>query len=369
MSLPLRPWSHVHFDHIGPLPTTNNGHVYILTVVDRFTRYAEAFAVTDITTEETAKILVEHIVCRYGMPDVVGSDRGPVVVGLVLNQVFKLMGVKRVKTAAHHPQSNGVVEIFNKTLKSSFRVWSHENQRDWDELLPFALFAYNTAFHSLLRETPYYLNHGIQARDVTDDITNSEYYNNASIHGYAKALVDRLVTTHQRVRELLEHTNEKREKEIDDEKPLEFSVGDQVLLYDPTTPRGVSRKLVRRWMGPYSVIERNNEVTYTILRGDPHNKQKVNVKRLRKFKDFSDVSAPSADEETELEVAQREVEALANEIRNLQERRKIIEITHNIESGRRLENRDNENLPQLDDATWNTMFVGCGVVSISLEDI
>ena len=105
------------------------------------------------------------------------------------------------------------------------------------------------------------------------------------------------------------------------------------------------------------------------MRGDPHNKQKVNVKRLRKFKDFSDVSAPSADEETELEVAQREVEALANEIRNLQERRKIIEITHNIESGRRLENRDNENLPQLDDATWNTMFVGCGVVSISLEDI
>jgi transposase InsO family protein len=359
MDLPTRPWSHVHFDHIGPLPTSDNGHVYILTVVDRFTRYAEAFATVDITTEETAKILVQHIICRYGIPDVVGSDRGPVVVGLVLNQVFKMLGVKRVKTAAHHPQSNGVVEIFNKTLKTSLRVWSKENQRDWDELLPFALFAYNTSFHSLLRETPYYLNHGTQARDVTDDITESEYYKKASIHGYARSLVDQLATVHQRVRELLELTNEKREKEISEEKPMKFEVGDEVLLFDPTTPRNVSRKLVRRWLGPYSIIEKNSEVTYTILRDDPHQQQKVNVKRLRKYKDFVDIVSTTESEETALDIAKREIEALSAEIQTLEERRRVVKTTHNIESEERNENEELQNQPEVDEQAWNSLFVGC----------
>ena len=367
MDLPTRPWSHVHFDHVGPLVTTQNGRCYILTIVDRFTRYAEAFAVVDITTEETAQILVNHIICRYGIPDVVGSDRGPVMVGLVLNQVFKMLGIKRVKTAAHHPQSNGVVEIFNKTLKSTLRIWSQENQKDWDELLPFAVFAYNTSFHSLLRETPYYLNHGIQARDITDDISESDYYNNASIHGYAKALVDRLLTTHHRVRELLEQNNEKREKKMLEEKPIGFCVGDNVLLYDPTTPRGVSRKLVRRWTGPYSIIEKNSEVTYTILREDPYQQQKVNVKRIRLFKDFTDLQPRSAEEETELEIATREVEALSKEIQELQQKKSIIENTHNI-TEKKPQNENAENVIADDQLALNSYMVGCGIVSINVLD-
>jgi len=360
MDLPTRPWSHVHFDHIGPLPTSDNGNMYILTVVDRFTRYAEAFPVKDITTEETAKILVENIICRYGIPDIVGSDRGPVVVGLVLNQVFKILGVKRVKTAAHHPQSNGVVEIFNKTLKSSLRIWSKENQRDWDELLPFALFAYNTSFHSLLRETPYYLNHGQQARDITDSLTESEYYRHASIHGYAKALADKLFSTHQRVRELLEQVNEKREKEIEKEKETVYSVGDQVLLYDPTTPQGVSKKLVRRWMGPYSIIEKHSDVTYVIMRDDPHQQQKVNVKRLRLFKDFTDIENVADQHESELDVAKREVLALNDEIRELQQRKEVIQTVHNIND----DNRQNiQNVVEN-----NALVIQGGVGCLLIED-
>ena len=330
MDMPTRPWSHVHFDHIGPLPTTDNGNMYILTVVDRFTRYAEAFPVKDITTEETAKILVDKIICRYGLPDVVGSDRGPVMVGLVLNQVFKILGVKRVKTSAHHPQSNGVVEIFNKTLKQSLRIWSKEHQRDWDELLAFALFAYNTSFHTLLKETPYYLNHGIHAKDITDELTESDYFRNASIHGYARDLAQRLFKTHQRVRELLEQVNEKREKSIDNEAPIEFSIGDQVLLYDPTTPSGVSRKLVRRWTGPYLIVEKHSAVNYTIMKGSEQ--QKINVKRLRLFKDFADIQNIADQHETALDVAKREIAAISEEIQALASRKQEIEAVNNIQN-------------------------------------
>lgn len=362
MDLPTRPWSHVHFDHVGPLPTTDNGNEYILTIVDRFTRYAEAFPVKDINSEETAKILVDKIICRYGLPDVVCSDRGPVMVSLVLNQVFKILGVKRVKTSSHHAQSNGVVEIFNKTLKQSLRIWSREHQRDWDELLAFALFAYNTSFHTLLKETPYYLNHGVHAKDITDELTQSDYFTHASIHGYAKQLAERLFKTHQRVRELLEQVNEKREKEIDKEKPVEFEVGDQVLLYDSTTPSGVSRKLVRRWTGPYTVIERHSAVNYTIMKDSEQ--QKVNVKRLRLFKDFSDIQNVAEQHESDIEIAKREIEAISSEIQALAARKQEIETVNDIQQA---ENNDvnSVNPPAIN---VNVMAVNVGACVITLID-
>ena len=367
MGLPTRPWSHIHFDHVGPLPLTDGGNVYILTVIDRFTRYAEAFAITEeqFNTNATAKILVEKIICRYGIPDVVASDRGPVVVGMVLNQVFKLLGIRRVKTTAHHAQSNGVVEIFNKTLKTSLRIWANENQKDWDEYIAFALFAYNTSFHSILRETPYYLNHGRQAKDITDELTESDYYRNASIHAYAKELTDKLFKTHQRVRELLEQVNEKREKEIENEECIKFEVGDQVLLYDPTTPQGVSRKLVKRWLGPYAIIEKHSDVVYTIMRDDPHQQQKVNVKRLRLFKDFVDIKSMTNEQETDLEIAIREVNALSNEILSLQERKQLIASTHNIDESKMTEqNSDDVNVTHI-----NSLAVKRGVIQVSVEDM
>jgi transposase InsO family protein len=369
MGLPTRPWSHIHFDHVGPFPCSDGGNVYILTVIDRFTRYAEAFALTEdqLTTDATAKILVEKIICRYGLPDVMISDRGPVVVGMVLNQIFKILGIRRAKTSAHHAQSNGVVEIFNKTLKTSLKIWAKENQKDWDEYLPFALFAYNTAFHSLLRETPYYLNHGRQAKDITDDLSETDYYMNASIHGYAKELADRLFKTHHRVRELLESVNEKREIEIESENCVKFEIGDQVLLYDPTTPSGVSRKLVKRWLGPYAVIEKHSDVVYTIMRDDPHQSQKVNVKRLRLFKDFIDIKI-SDDEETALDIAIREVSALSDEILSLQERKQLISATHNIDEEKLQESINEQQNQSSENVNINSLVIKNGVSYVSVHE-
>ena len=77
-----------------------------------------------------------------------------------MTPLMTLLGTHHLETAVYHPQANGVVEIFNKTLKTTLRIFASENQKDWDELLCFAIFSYNTSFHSTLQETPYYLNHG-----------------------------------------------------------------------------------------------------------------------------------------------------------------------------------------------------------------
>ena len=84
------------------------------------------------------------------------SDRGSAFTAHIAGEIFKILGIQKIKTTAHHPQSNGVVEIFNKTLKTTLKIWTNENQNDWDEYLQFVMFSYNTAFHSLMKETPFF---------------------------------------------------------------------------------------------------------------------------------------------------------------------------------------------------------------------
>ena len=262
MEVPTAPWTHVHIDHVGPFPTTNNGKKYILVIIDRFTRYAEAIAVDDINAIETAKIIIDYIICRHGVMIILTSDRGSAFTAHIAGEIFKILGIQKIKTTAHHPQSNGVVEIFNKTLKTTLKIWTNENQNDWDEYLQFVMFSYNTAFHSLMKETPFFLCHGRQARLVTDNITQLDLAgSNSDVHGYAYELTQRLAEVHHRVREILENVNADRAEMNEINLLPEFNIGDKVLLYDPTTNVGLSKKLVRRWRAIYIIIEKLSEVT------------------------------------------------------------------------------------------------------------
>jgi hypothetical protein len=216
-----------------------------------------------------------------------------------------------------------VVEIFNKTMKLSLKLWCDENQKNWDELLAAAIFAYNTAYHSLLKETPYFLNHGCSPPTVSDNITNTDYYNGGDVHAYAQQLTKQLSDTHHRVREILEQVNEDRETKIAHELLPSFVIGEQVLLFDPTTRDGVSAKLVRRWTGPYTVIEKHSDVVYTIMKGEKQ--QKVNMSRLRKYKEDNQEKC-----ENQTQLAKRELQAINEQIQSLNERKSVVESQHNI---------------------------------------
>ncbi len=349
MDIPIGPWTHVAVDHVGPLTITNKGNKYILVVVDRFTRYAEAFAVSEDTTVATAQAIIDGIMCRHGFMMVLQSDRGGAFVSHLAAQIFKLLGVRQVKTTAWHPQSNGVVEKLNGTLKQTLKIWSKENQTDWDELLPFALFAYNTSFHSTLQETPYYLNHGRQARTITDSITDDDLHTQTDVHAYAHQLATKLYEVHHRVREILNKVNEDRLHDIDTDNDIpSFEVGDKVLLFDPTTPRDVgSRKLVRRWKGPFTIVEKHSIVNYTVVRNG--NSKLVNVHRMRKYNSDEDGEALITSNTNDIALAQQEVDALSDTIIKLQQRKSALEHhKHTYEASNIIENRDDNDNNHVD---------------------
>jgi hypothetical protein len=116
-SIPVStPWARLGLDIKGPLPVTESGNTYIVVFQDYFTKWPEAFAVKDISAETVAKLLVEEVICRYGAPEEILTDQGTQFTSKLFKEVNELLGIHRVFTSSYHPQTDGMVENFNKTL-------------------------------------------------------------------------------------------------------------------------------------------------------------------------------------------------------------------------------------------------------------
>jgi hypothetical protein len=320
--VPLAPWTHISVDHIGRLPKTDRGYEYVLVVEDQYTRFSEAFAVSDVTAKTTAQTIIDGIICRYGLPMFMTSDRGSGFVSQLATHIYKELGIKQKITTSYHPQANGIVESFNSTLKKSLKLWCNERQSDWDLLLPYALFAYNTSYHSLLQETPYYLNHGRDARTIVDMVIGKRPEYKVGVHEYATELAQNLYDVHMRVQDILKNVNDDRIENANASELPSFNTGDNVLMYDPTTPKGQSRKLIRRWRGPYTIINKISNTTYQILKDGIS--QTVHVERLRKQNAFDDDHL-----QDELLSAEDEIRAIEEVQQQLLARKKNVEDNKN----------------------------------------
>jgi transposase InsO family protein len=159
--VPGEPWDLVSVDATGPFPTTKRGNTQIVVFTDHLTRWVEAFAVPDIKTATLADLLVEHIVCRHGAPRTLLSDQGSSFISELAAAVYARLGVKKIQASAYHPQTNGLVERYNRTMKEMLAKYVDSRHSDWDSYLPYVTFAYNTSVHSGLDGlSPFQMLHG-----------------------------------------------------------------------------------------------------------------------------------------------------------------------------------------------------------------
>ena len=140
-STPDARFSHVHIDLVGPLPPSE-GNMYLLTCVDRFTRWPEAVPIPDISAETVAKAFVSRWVAVFGAPATVTTDRGRQFESTLFQSLSNILGCKRTRTTSYHPAANGLVERLHRQLKASLKA--HNNQR-WTETLPIVLLGIRTA--------------------------------------------------------------------------------------------------------------------------------------------------------------------------------------------------------------------------------
>jgi transposase InsO family protein len=121
-------------DIVGPLLTTEDGNRYIIITVDYFSRWPEAKPLKQANTISVATFIYEEIVCRFGSPKVIQSDQGTYFVNQVIEQLTEKFRIKHSLLLTYHPQSNGLIERFNRTLCEGI-VKVADTVLDWNKMI------------------------------------------------------------------------------------------------------------------------------------------------------------------------------------------------------------------------------------------
>jgi hypothetical protein len=281
-----RPFERVAMDILGPLPTTENGNKYILVFSDYLTRWTEAFAVPETSSKTVARIFVEEIVCRHGAPEQLLTDRGSNFMSKLSKQIYSLLRIKKLNTSAYHPQTDGLVERFNHTLCSMIASYVNEDHDDWDAFLPFALLAYRTSVQDSIKETPFFMLYGRNAK-LPADISNGVSDNSCS-GDYKNELVEKLSNARNLAVEKLKETQIKMKERYDSSShDVQYNEGDLVFVYVPPVSNGKSTKFAPRWRGPYPIQKKKSEVTYSVAIDSKS--EAVHVNRMKLWKKREEV--------------------------------------------------------------------------------
>ena len=273
----------IALDIIGPLQTTENGNSFILVLGDYFSKWKEAYPIPDHTALTVADKLVSEFICRFGTVKQIHTDQGREFESHLFAHLCRLLGVEKSRTTPYRPQSDGLVENFNKSLKQMFTHFVNEHQNDWDDYIPFLLLAYRSTIHESTGCTPNLL---FLSRELSLPIdlmagNPSKSQNYACPVEYVEWVRNSMEKCFKFAQSSLEKAASRQKKYYDRGlRPRSYEVGDFIWrLYPPNY--GVS--LLGDWIGPYKVTAKFSSVTYEIQR-TPHSKPfSVHVDHMKPY--------------------------------------------------------------------------------------
>ena len=277
------PFSRIAMDIVGPLPRSRSGKKYILVICDYATRYPEAIALRSIDAECIAEELM-HFFARVGLPREILTDQGSNFTSHLLTELYRLLHVKPIKTTPYHPQTDGLVERLNQTLKAMLRRVATEEGKDWDKLIPYLLFAYREVPQASTGFSPFELLYGRQVRgplDVLRETWEASIKSSESVVSYVLSIQEKLAKLQELVRENLKEAQKAQKTWYDrNARNRELKPGDQVLVLLPTT----ANRLLAEWQGPYPIIRRIGEVVYEIdMKDRRRRKRRFHINMLREW--------------------------------------------------------------------------------------
>ena len=280
------PMERIAIDVLGPLPKTDLGNQYILVAQDYFTKWPEAFALPDQQAVTVAEVLVNQFFTRFGIPMEMHSDQGRNFESETFQEVCRLLGINKTRTTPYHPQSDGMVERFNKTIEDGLAMFVNSHHTDWDLHISLLLMAYRSAEHIATKISPSRMMLGREIKLPIDVWAgrpdDSGMPRNSPM--YAQKLQDKMDEVHMFARDNLKISSGAM-KQYYDTKAMatRYDVGTGVWLYNPQRKKGRSPKLSRNWDGPYVVVKHINDVVVRIKRSRQSKPKVVHINRLKPY--------------------------------------------------------------------------------------
>ncbi|GJU85466.1 putative reverse transcriptase domain-containing protein [Tanacetum coccineum] len=251
-------------DFVTKLPKTANGYDTIWVIVDRLTKSAHFLPMRETDPmEKLMKLYMKEVVTRHGVPVSIISDRDGRFTSLFWKALHKALGTRLDMSTAYHPQTDGQSERTIQTLEDMLRACVLDFGKSWDRHLPLVEFSYNNSYHTSIKAAPFEALYGRKCRSPVcwAEVGDAQLTGPAIIHETTEKIVQiksRIQAARDRQKS---YANIRR-------KPLEFQVGDRVML--KVSPwKGVVRfgkrgKLNPRYVGPFKVIERVGTVAYKL---------------------------------------------------------------------------------------------------------
>ncbi|KAI3682698.1 hypothetical protein L1987_82867 [Smallanthus sonchifolius] len=262
--IPVWKWENLAMDFITKLPRTSSGYDSIWVIIDRLTRSAHLLPIReDYRVEKLARIYIDKIVSRHGVPLNIISDRDARFISHFWQSLQTALGTRLDLSTAYHPQTDGQTKRTIQTLEDMLRACVIDFSGNWDSHLSLIEFSYNNSYHTSINMAPFEALYGRKCRSPIcwneigeAQITGPELIQETS---------DKIIQIRDNIR-----VARSRQKSYADKrrKPLEFQVGDFVLL--KVSPwKGVIRfgkkgKLAPRYVGPFKILERIRKVAYKL---------------------------------------------------------------------------------------------------------
>nr|GEZ20213.1 reverse transcriptase domain-containing protein [Tanacetum cinerariifolium] len=273
-------------DFMGPFPSSK-GNKYILVAVDYLSKWVEAKELPTNDARVVVKFL-KSLFSRFETPKAIISNRGTHFCNDQFARVMSKYGVTHRLSTAYHPQTSGQVEVTNRGLKQILERTMGENHALWSDKLQDALWAFRTAFKTLVGCTPYRLVYG-KACHLPLELEHKAFWALKHANFDLKTAGDHRKLQLNELSELRDQAYEnsliykERTKKLHDAKIKYriFNVGDQVLLFNSRL-KFFSGKLKSRWSGPFIIFEIYPYGTAKLVHPDGCN-FKVNYHRLKPY--------------------------------------------------------------------------------------
>ena len=278
-----RPGQTIQMDIAGPLPVTvTNQNRYLLVIVDTFSKFLICYAMQDQVAETVAEKLLDYV-CKFGIPDEILTDRGTNFISELLQEVYDLLDILRLRTSPFWPEGNGLSEENVKAMKNMINAFITVTQNTWDQHINELCFAFNTAEHCSTKFTPFEVQFArtpklpIDLFYNTDDNEDTVTIDlNLRVEEYADRTQNKLKKLFKLVKNNQELKMNKAKLRYDrNVRAAKVKEGDLVLILDQGPKKGLNKKLMPRWKGPYRVLQVISETNYKI--------QTINTLRKRTF--------------------------------------------------------------------------------------
>ncbi|GKB04959.1 reverse transcriptase domain-containing protein [Tanacetum coccineum] len=336
--IPVCKWEGIAMDFVTKLPRTSSGHDTIWVIMDRLTKSAHFLPMReDYKMERLARLYLNEIVARHGVPISIISDRDSRFTSRFWQSMQEALGTRLDMSTAYHPQTDGQSERTIQTLEDMLRACVLDFEGSWDVHLPLVEFSYNNSYHSSVRCAPFEVLYGRKCRLP---IMWAEVGEGQLI---GPKLVQETTEKISQIKDRLKAARDRQKSYADKrKKPLEFSVGDYVLL--KVSPwKGVVRfgkkgKLSPRFVGPFEIIKKVGPMAYRLDLSDELNgvHDTFHVSNLKKCLADPTLQVP-LDEirvDAKLNFIEEPVEILGREFKKLKRSRiAIVKVRWNSKRG------------------------------------